>query len=493
MRKHLFSATAFVMAFVMVFALLPQSVTVSAAFGDDERVFDDVPVNHWAADAIAQAVSAGYVNGYTDGTFKPDQKVTREEFIKMAVEAAGIDNSKLQDYPLWSMKYIAAAVEHGWIEARQYQMKLDTQYPEGVDNRGGYGASLDGISISADLAHFPLSRVEMAEIVLNALGESVENSKIADNISLEVLYDWKHRNNVMKKAVELGIIRGMASGKLLPYDTVTRAQAVMVIDRMLALKNGETLTVDATALEYVSSERDPWERAIRTTNLPSNADQFPYILHDIPNEMYEMPFFVWNKDRFLNPKEYFESDLYNVYDKPEFEKVLDKVEAGLNLMYNVDYRTMDPEAWSKELLKYQHNERSHMAWEYNMPFAEAVVANRVQIEGEFKVEPSTVHYNGRHRIVRVQYKFRINHADELNNMVIYDETFNRGYGRVDIYNLQLGVWYEGYTDVRVIFNDSRGIDDGFGGLSRTNRIFDNILINGKYHTAIDPNSIRSAD
>jgi hypothetical protein len=153
---------------------------------------------------------------------------------------------------------------------------------------------------------------------------------------------------------------------------------------------------------------------------------------------------------------------------------------------------MDPEAWSKELLKYQHNDfADEMAWRYNMPFAEAVVENRVQIEGEFKVEPSTVHYNGRHQIVRVQYKFRINHADEINNMAIYDQNFNRGYGRVDIYDLKVGVWYEGYADVRVIFNDSRGIDQGYGGLSRYVTIFDNILINGRYHHSVDPDSIRT--
>ncbi len=39
---------------------------------------------HWAAAEIGKAVSAGYVMGYPDGRFKPDAGVTRSEFIAMA-------------------------------------------------------------------------------------------------------------------------------------------------------------------------------------------------------------------------------------------------------------------------------------------------------------------------------------------------------------------------------------------------------------------------
>lgn len=43
------------------------------------RPFADVPVDHWVADAIVAAKDAGLMNGYPDGTFRPNQPVTRAE------------------------------------------------------------------------------------------------------------------------------------------------------------------------------------------------------------------------------------------------------------------------------------------------------------------------------------------------------------------------------------------------------------------------------
>ena len=38
---------------------------------------------HWAAAEIERAISSGYVKGYPDGTFRPDDGVTRAEFVAM--------------------------------------------------------------------------------------------------------------------------------------------------------------------------------------------------------------------------------------------------------------------------------------------------------------------------------------------------------------------------------------------------------------------------
>jgi len=44
--------------------------------------------NHWAKNEIADAVAAGIVNGYADGLFRPDQKITREEMATIVIRAA---------------------------------------------------------------------------------------------------------------------------------------------------------------------------------------------------------------------------------------------------------------------------------------------------------------------------------------------------------------------------------------------------------------------
>lgn len=48
--------------------------------GNEDHLFNDVSVSAWYADAVRQMTGFGLVNGYTDGTFKPNAKITRAEF-----------------------------------------------------------------------------------------------------------------------------------------------------------------------------------------------------------------------------------------------------------------------------------------------------------------------------------------------------------------------------------------------------------------------------
>ncbi|MDR6726815.1 hypothetical protein J2W91_005339 [Paenibacillus amylolyticus] len=45
--------------------------------------FTDVNSSHWAESAISAAAQSGYVQGYTDGSFKPDQAITRAEMAAL--------------------------------------------------------------------------------------------------------------------------------------------------------------------------------------------------------------------------------------------------------------------------------------------------------------------------------------------------------------------------------------------------------------------------
>lgn len=51
--------------------------------------FPDVPTDHWAAKQMDELSDKGVIVGYPDGTFKPDDNVTRAEFASMAIRALG--------------------------------------------------------------------------------------------------------------------------------------------------------------------------------------------------------------------------------------------------------------------------------------------------------------------------------------------------------------------------------------------------------------------
>jgi uncharacterized protein YkwD len=85
--------------------------------------FPDVPLTHPAAGAITHLVGLGVVDGYPDGTYRPAGQITRAEFAKLLTVAAGWQYSAGEPSPFadtvshWAAQqgYIQAAVRAGAI------------------------------------------------------------------------------------------------------------------------------------------------------------------------------------------------------------------------------------------------------------------------------------------------------------------------------------------------------------------------------------------
>lgn len=57
--------------------------------------YPDVAANHWAAKQITELTEKGVIVGYPDGTFKPDDNVTRAEFASMSIKALGQEHATI--------------------------------------------------------------------------------------------------------------------------------------------------------------------------------------------------------------------------------------------------------------------------------------------------------------------------------------------------------------------------------------------------------------
>ena len=59
---------------------------IAARFDDKANTtavdFSDI-ASHWAKDEISAAANNGWINGYTDGTFRPNNKITRAEAMTL--------------------------------------------------------------------------------------------------------------------------------------------------------------------------------------------------------------------------------------------------------------------------------------------------------------------------------------------------------------------------------------------------------------------------
>jgi hypothetical protein len=96
------------------------------AFGYTKRRnpgFTDLPPNHWAYDSVSKAVQAGVVQGYPDGRFDPDGQLSRVEMASLFAEALGIagklrGNVPFADLPAdhWAVPILKQLKAEGWIE-----------------------------------------------------------------------------------------------------------------------------------------------------------------------------------------------------------------------------------------------------------------------------------------------------------------------------------------------------------------------------------------
>ena len=102
---------------MIMWRLLP----VSMQLGGESGTFKDVADGTWYADAVNCLAGLGIIKGYSDGTFKPNTYITRQEFTAMAFrffEAAEGDYDNPfpdVDESLWAYKEIVTAAGLGWI------------------------------------------------------------------------------------------------------------------------------------------------------------------------------------------------------------------------------------------------------------------------------------------------------------------------------------------------------------------------------------------
>jgi len=88
----------------------------------EKKSFSDVGAQ-WYADAVGTMAGLGVIRGYTDGSFRPNREITRAEFVTMAVNCDTIEEGEIFFSDVspnsWAAPYIATASAKGWISGFQ--------------------------------------------------------------------------------------------------------------------------------------------------------------------------------------------------------------------------------------------------------------------------------------------------------------------------------------------------------------------------------------
>lgn len=167
--------------------------------------FSDI-AGHWAKDNILVMYERGIINGFTDGTFKPENNVTRAEFIKMLVAALKLE--------------IGGDVEFDDVAADDWHYAyIATAFNKGIVNGVGTGFNPDGA----------ITRQDASAIVYRAVmaGEEADGAVFADE---EEIADYAKAAVAALSAK--GIILG-SDGYFNPTNNMTRAEAATIIQRIL--------------------------------------------------------------------------------------------------------------------------------------------------------------------------------------------------------------------------------------------------------------------
>ncbi|MDF2532269.1 MAG: ydhD1 [Clostridia bacterium] len=189
---------------------------------------------HWAREGLYKLSYMEVLTGFTDGTMKPDKTLTRDEFIVMITRAinvplSGTYNQYYTDINAnhWSYQYIQAAKAAGMIDI----FNEDNLNPTKV-----------------------ITREEMAIIAAAVVREIPLTSASKSFKDLNAGYKYIDSINIV---TGLGIINGIPDGTFKPYAGASRAEAAVIVQRILdvktALNNSEAFVLQAFAEDYEKS------------------------------------------------------------------------------------------------------------------------------------------------------------------------------------------------------------------------------------------------
>ena len=178
--------------------------------GQDNKInFTDVGKDYWAYSQIESFVEKGYIDGYGDGTFRPQDPIKRNEFVKIfnrvfgLTEKSGIVFDDTKDN--WAKDEIDIAVTNGVAQGVGDNKFEPEQY---------------------------ITREAAAKMLANYMNiEDKNHDKINKFSDYNQISDWA--KDAFEGNLEKGYIQGTDEGKLAPKNNITRAEVVTILSRVI--------------------------------------------------------------------------------------------------------------------------------------------------------------------------------------------------------------------------------------------------------------------
>jgi len=205
MSKGLLKSVSIALLFAMAFVIVPLNVVSADVNAHDVS-------KHWAGEQISQWISMGLISGYTDGSFKPDNYITRAEFFALINRMFGFGSKAEINFPdvpknAWYYDQIALAIKAGLISG----------YPDGTIRPNNY-----------------ISRQEAAVVVARAFDFKAEKSAFTSNfIDHKDIGVWAAPYVSLMR--QKGFISGYPDGSFGPFKNIKRGETVTILDNVAGI------------------------------------------------------------------------------------------------------------------------------------------------------------------------------------------------------------------------------------------------------------------
>lgn len=223
------------------------SAFISLINSSNDTDFNDIK-NHWAKDTIEKWKDKGVISGYPDGTFKPDNPVTRAELAKILTLAfdlkerspLGYEDVKSEN---WYYSYLERCAKYIPVYPLPVSYETNIPYQEVTEKGLNYylpetpamrmhvAETLVEIKIDREQINTELPSIQdiQADVTAAFKDDDYENlyamhGTIPENVTR--MFEYTYLAN------KLGIMQGDSNGYFRPYDSVTRAELITMLDRM---------------------------------------------------------------------------------------------------------------------------------------------------------------------------------------------------------------------------------------------------------------------
>lgn len=170
--------------------------------------------NHWAKDDILLLASMGLLKGYPDGTFKPNNIITRAEFATLLTRVLELEQGQIT--PVSTSNFQDVNENHWFFD---YVAKLEANKNLNVKYYANTRLN----------PNEPITRQEIALWISSELPTTKEKTNFADQNTIKYVEE-------VNQAVSAGILKGYPDGNFKPSQSATRAEAAALVIRVLHFK-----------------------------------------------------------------------------------------------------------------------------------------------------------------------------------------------------------------------------------------------------------------